>query len=176
MNPAERTPKNVIAKAHQKPEHCSAILERWTSLREINAMIKKIVVQNFRIFRDFSIEFTDGMNIIVGDNDVGKSSLLDAVNRSRGRLQGRSLLRRMSRRISFNMEATEEYCAALVAGSNPTPPELIVDLYLTEAGSSVILLGTNNTLAENAYGLRFRACFNDEYAKEYESSFKIPPP
>ena len=35
--------------------------------------IKKIRIINFKCFQDFSIELNDGMNILVGDNEVGKT-------------------------------------------------------------------------------------------------------
>lgn len=41
--------------------------------------IKNINVQNFRAFQDISIEFKPGVNLVLGDNGVGKSSLLNAI-------------------------------------------------------------------------------------------------
>jgi AAA15 family ATPase/GTPase len=54
-------------------------------------MIKKVVIKNYRIFQDFKLDLQSGMNIIVGDNDCGKSTLLEAVglaltNRLRGKM------------------------------------------------------------------------------------------
>ena len=43
-------------------------------------VIQKIVLKNFRRFRDATIDFTGGLNIIVGDNEAGKSTVLDAIN------------------------------------------------------------------------------------------------
>lgn len=41
--------------------------------------IKNISIQNFRVLKDINIEFKHGVNLILGDNGVGKSSILNAV-------------------------------------------------------------------------------------------------
>lgn len=58
-------------------------------------MIRKIIVKGFRILRDFSWEPKEGINILVGDNASGKSTVLDAIElamscRVNGRRQRKS--------------------------------------------------------------------------------------
>lgn len=36
-------------------------------------------IKNFRRLEDFTIEFNDGLNLLVGENDCGKSSIIDAI-------------------------------------------------------------------------------------------------
>lgn len=43
-------------------------------------MISQIKLQNFRNFGEKSLEFSDGLTIIVGDNGVGKTNILEAIN------------------------------------------------------------------------------------------------
>jgi DNA repair exonuclease SbcCD ATPase subunit len=43
-------------------------------------VLRKLLIKNYRTFRDFKLEFSSGVNIIVGDNDAGKSTLLEAIN------------------------------------------------------------------------------------------------
>lgn len=43
-------------------------------------MLENIHIQNFRLFRDFKIENLARVNLIVGKNNVGKSSLLEAIS------------------------------------------------------------------------------------------------
>lgn len=40
--------------------------------------IKKIRLKNFRGYKDFEIEFSSSLNVIIGKNDVGKSTILEA--------------------------------------------------------------------------------------------------
>jgi hypothetical protein len=114
------------------------------------------------------------MNIVVGDNDTGKSSLLEALNLAlTGRLHGRLLAQEISPYL-FNLKTTAAYCEGLRAGTNPSPPEFLIDLFFTDAGASIILQGMNNCLTENAYGVRYRVSFNADFAKEYENFTEDP--
>lgn len=43
--------------------------------------IEKLVLQNYKSFKDRTvIEFNEGLNILVGDNEAGKSTILEAVH------------------------------------------------------------------------------------------------
>ena len=44
--------------------------------------IKKIILENFRNYKNEEIEFDEKLNIIVGENAQGKTSLLESVYRS----------------------------------------------------------------------------------------------
>jgi predicted ATP-dependent endonuclease of OLD family len=37
-------------------------------------MLTKIQIQNYRVFEDPTLAFNDGLNVIVGHNDAGKST------------------------------------------------------------------------------------------------------
>ena len=41
--------------------------------------IKKLVIKNYKKYRDISIELNSGVNIFVGDNNSGKSTILEAI-------------------------------------------------------------------------------------------------
>ena len=38
--------------------------------------IERITVKNFRLLRDFSIDLEDSLSLVIGKNNVGKTSLL----------------------------------------------------------------------------------------------------
>ena len=42
--------------------------------------MRNIVIKNFRCYENKSIEFRSGINLLIGDNSVGKTSLLRACN------------------------------------------------------------------------------------------------
>ena len=50
-------------------------------IRENNMYLKKLIVKNFRIFDESGIEliFNKGINAIIGENNSGKSSVIDAL-------------------------------------------------------------------------------------------------
>jgi putative ATP-dependent endonuclease of OLD family len=41
--------------------------------------IKKLILKNFRSYENFDIDFQDDINVIIGRNDVGKSTILEAL-------------------------------------------------------------------------------------------------
>ena len=43
--------------------------------------IKKIIIENFKCFEGgFPLELNKGLNILVGDNEAGKSTILEAIH------------------------------------------------------------------------------------------------
>ena len=42
--------------------------------------INKIHIQNYRNFNNFTMEFHQGLNVIIGANNSGKTGLLYAIN------------------------------------------------------------------------------------------------
>jgi len=137
-------------------------------------VLAKIRIQNYRVFESFDLSFTDGLNIVVGNNDTGKSTLLEAVNLAlTARVRGRLLATELSPH-HFNQSATQRYIADLAAGENPTPPEIVIDLYLTDGEGTATLKGTNNATLENEPGLRLRVTFREEFADEYAAFIATP--
>jgi len=131
-------------------------------------LLKKIIIKNYRAFEDFTLEFTSGLNIVVGDNDAGKTTLLEAVHLAlTARVRGRLLATELSPYM-VNQSAAGRYVAALARAERPTPPEIVIDLYLDQRPETAILTGTNNATVENAPGLRVKASFSQDYAQEYE--------
>ena len=134
-------------------------------------MIRKIALRNYRMFREFDLEFEPGMNILVGDNDSGKSTLIEAVNLAlTKRVQGRYLDQEFSPFI-VNAEVTAEYVEALKQSpaSPPMPPEVVIDLFLEDSDDTEILRGTNNVLSEDACGVRIRGFLDPTYLEEYQN-------
>ena len=108
-------------------------------------MIRKIAVRNYRLFRELNLDLSPGMNILVGRNDTGKSTLIEAITLAlTGRLHGRAFEQELSPHL-INRNATQEYVTALKSGGDPpTPPPIIIEVYLNDANAAEILRGTNN--------------------------------
>lgn len=137
-------------------------------------MIEKIIIKNYRAYRDLELGFNSGMNIIVGDNEAGKSTLLEAINLALSfRLAGKPLTYELSPYL-FNIEAAAEYILGLRDGSNPTPPEIVIDLFLDPSIEDRVLKGSNNATGEDAVGVRVRASLSSEFADEYASFIAVP--
>lgn len=75
--------------------------------------IDKVKIHNFKCYRDFEIIFDEGLNIVVGDNEAGKSTILEAINLAlTGIIRGKSIWNEISQYI-FNKDAVEEYIISL---------------------------------------------------------------
>ncbi len=42
--------------------------------------IKNLCISGYKRFKDFSIKFQPELNILIGENSVGKSTILEAIN------------------------------------------------------------------------------------------------
>ncbi len=71
-------------------------------------VIDKIVIENFKGFKDwFTLPLNRGLNIIVGNNEAGKSTILEAINLAlTGLYNGRYLQNELTQYL-FNNEAIE---------------------------------------------------------------------
>lgn len=109
-----------------------------------------------------------GPNIVVGDNEAGKSTLLESVLLG---LTGRVNGRRAEDDLNpywFNQSLVKEYFAAVQTGLNPSPPEILVELFLQDLNPDIqVLRGVYNSRAEDAPGVSVRIALSPDYAQEY---------
>ena len=118
--------------------------------------ISKIKIHNFKCYRKFELDLDKGVNVIVGDNEVGKSTILEAVNLAiSGYLHGKSIRNNLSQYI-FNLEVVQEYINSINNKKFIVPPEISIEVYFEESISK-ILNGDDNTDNNNdAVGFVFK--------------------
>lgn len=137
-------------------------------------MLKKIVIKNYKVFRNFALDLNQGVNVIVGDNDAGKSNLLEAINLAlTGRLRGNPAAAELSPFL-VNLQTTRAYVEALHAGGSAEPPEILIELYFDDTDDLAALRGGNNSLREFAPGVKIRIAFNTDYIDEYATYIADP--
>lgn len=129
--------------------------------------IKKIVLSNFKRFKSFEVELDDKLNIFIGDNEAGKSSVLLALDLV---LSGsRSKIETMGLEALFNNEAISVF---LSGGKKfGDLPKMFVEIYLSEQGNAE-LNGKNNSKSIVCDGLRLDCEPIDEYSKEINEVLK----
>ena len=136
--------------------------------------IEKLVVKNYRRLKCVKIDFNHELNIIVGNNETGKSTILEAINLAlTGQLNGRSIHYELHPFL-FNIDVTEEYLNALSGGAHPQPPEILIELYLSVEPDPPRLKGRVNSLRENQAGIFMRLEFDENFAEEYRAYIKKP--
>lgn len=132
-------------------------------------MIRKIVLHNFKRFERSVIEFTPGLNMLVGDNEAGKSTLLEAINLVlTKRVNGRFFETEFSHHF-ITQSVVAAYLADVHAGNAPQPPEVLIEVYLEDEATLVKLKGENNSLREDCPGYRLRAALDPDFAAEYKA-------
>jgi len=137
-------------------------------------MIQKIAIRNYRLFREFDLDLSRSMNILVGPNDSGKSTLIEAISLAlTGRLNGRPFEQEISP-YHINRDVAQEYITALETGRHQPPPEIIIEVYLDDDTHDDLLRGTNNLKREDARGIRLQAVFFNGFAEEYKSFISNP--
>ena len=95
--------------------------------------------------------------------------MLEAINLAlTSRWQGKYLSAELSPHF-LNADAVAEYLNGLKQGTNPEPPELVIELFLAESPDTSTLKGTNNSLKEDSPGLRLTASLDPEFDLEYKA-------
>jgi putative ATP-dependent endonuclease of OLD family len=136
--------------------------------------ISKVVIKNYRCLRDCTTQLNNKLNIIVGNNECGKSTLLEAIHLTlSGQLNSRPLGTELHPHL-FNHAAVREYIDSLVAGTIATPPTILIELYFADVPVLAACKGTNNSLKENVPGVKLLIEFNEEYNAEYASYVADP--
>lgn len=136
--------------------------------------IDKLLVENYRALKKVDVNFNKHLNIIVGDNETGKSTLLEAINLAlSGQLNGRNVQYELHPFL-FNTETVVEYIENLKQGETGQPPKILIELYLEDNESLARLKGTNNTLRENCPGVSLSVEFDESYSSEYADYTKFP--
>lgn len=129
--------------------------------------IKEIHIQNFKKFENISLKLKPDYNILVGDNEAGKSTVLEAINLAlTGLLNGKYLKNELSQHI-FNKKVVKEWLESICSGAPKPLPEIIIELYFSD-DVDPMLLGKNNARRENAKGVVFRIAFDERYRADYE--------
>ena len=131
--------------------------------------ISKINIQNYKCFEGkFSVNFNQGINILVGDNEAGKSTILEAINLAlTGVLHGRYLKNELSQYL-FNYSVVNAYLEGIKNKQNPSLPEIVIEVYF-KVGELPLFEGNGNSEKAKGCGVVFKIEFDQAYQGEYES-------
>ena len=125
-------------------------------------IIKKIKINNFKKFKgETTIEFNEDFNIIIGNNESGKSTILQAIELVLSGSQSR--IDSIGLENIFNNEVIDTFMNGEKEYKNL--PEIYIELYLNDTGIPE-LNGNNNTEEKPYDGLYLKVSPNDEFFKE----------
>jgi putative ATP-dependent endonuclease of OLD family len=136
--------------------------------------ISRVIVKNYRCLDSADVPLNPDLNIIVGNNECGKSTLLEAIHLAlSGQLNGRPIQTELHPHL-FNARIVAGYIQALKEKKPVSPPAVLIELYFKDDPALSSLKGTNNSLGIDAPGVAFSIEFNQEYADEFVSYIANP--
>jgi putative ATP-dependent endonuclease of the OLD family len=133
-----------------------------------------VIINNYRCLGAADVTLNPNLNIIVGDNESGKSTLLEAIHLAlTGQLNGRLIQTELHPHL-FNAETVANYIADLIKKTSAAPPAILIELYFHDDAALSKLKGTNNTLGTDLPGVALSIEFNQEYAEEFKAYVEDP--
>ena len=136
--------------------------ERATKNKGLKLLINSLRLINFKKFKDQTFEFNEDVNIFVGDNNAGKSTVLEALEivlnfNYRGRQFGNELSPDL-----FNKDTVETFLIS--PKSIADLPELVIEAYMSNVPH---YKGTNNSLSKDVQGVQVKVSFDPDFRDAY---------
>jgi len=138
--------------------------------------IDRVIINNFKCFKgEFSLKLNKGLNILVGDNETGKSTIIEAIHLAlSGLLNGRYLKLELSQYL-FNNDVINEYLKSIqnVRESEviPFPPEILIEIFIKDIKDDslkALFEGNGNSTKQKACGVQFKIALNETHQAYYE--------
>ncbi len=130
--------------------------------------IKKLVIKGFKKFDNFEIEFNKNLNVIVGENEAGKSTILNAIDvvlNQRYKNTDKYIVKEM---LSINsIKKFKE------TKNSKDLPKIVIEVYLEMDSDSIRNMnfnGEKNLEGKSNTGIRFTCEFNSEYLEDLEET------
>ncbi len=129
--------------------------------------IKKVKIRNFKCFKGiFELELNTGLNILVGNNETGKSTILEAIHIAlTGFYGGRNIRNELSQYL-FNRDVVELYINSVNNGAALPPPSISIEVFF-DGSINPEYEGNDNSERVSCEGLRFQIAFDEKYTDEY---------
>ena len=136
--------------------------------------VEKLRIQNYKCFRRFEIDFNEHLNIIVGNNEEGKSTILEALHLClTGMMNGKYGFSDVAEPL-FNKDAVEEYINSLGTSNPLQPPTILIEAYL-KGEDIAIFEGNNNSMrASGKCGIVYKVELNETYLESYQDLVNSP--
>lgn len=139
-------------------------------------VITKIKIRGYRIYEDFQLEPNQKLNLIVGANEAGKSTLMEAVALAlTGRVNGRRVADELNP-YWFNAAIVEKFVERRRKGEKVAFPEICIELFFEDRDDLQQLCGAINSdvPTKACPGVSMRVLPNPDYEGELENWAKDP--
>jgi len=128
--------------------------------------VTSLCIKNFKLFSELrTFKFSD-TSIIVGNNGVGKSTILEALNLAlTGYYQGKNLLKILNQDL-FNKKCVDSYLASLKTTQKHEPPKIEISVYFD---SFAECNGDDTPDGSSGDGFTFYIEFDEKYKEAYSA-------
>ena len=131
--------------------------------------IERVIIRNFKGLKETELTFGKGVNILVGDNETGKSTVLEAINLA--------LTKQLNRRDAaynlhpflFHQSIVQKFVQCVGDGTVEPPLEIDIEVYLSDDPILAEHKGTNNSCNADCPGVRVRIELDDNFREEYQA-------
>lgn len=122
------------------------------------------------MFEKRTIKVNNNLNIFVGDNDSGKTTLLEVLQIIISGKLGYYSFDRQIKTSYFNFKTREKFINKLTTKKVEIEelPKIILEAYFRNNEKMAEFKGTNNELGNDCPGIRMTLEFNEEYEKMYK--------
>jgi ABC-type cobalamin/Fe3+-siderophores transport system ATPase subunit len=137
--------------------------------------IERVIVKNYRTLASVDLAIRPHLNIIVGNNESGKSTLLEAMNLAlKCQLNRRHAAAELHPYL-FNTGCVRDFVTKLRSGVHAEPPRILIELYLKDCPDFAAYKGTNNSLSEDKPGISLAIELDHEtFGEEYSDYIADP--
>ena len=129
--------------------------------------IERIKIINFKIFKgEFNLELNEGINILVGNNESGKSTVLEAIHLAlTGLFNGKYLKNELTQYL-FNTEIVKDYLNNIATGDTALLPYILIEVFI-KGKDYPLFEGRENSEKTEACGISLKIAFDKTYQPEY---------
>jgi predicted ATPase len=141
------------------------------------AMIQRVIIEGYRRFLRLDFVPNPGMNIVVGDNECGKSTLLEATALAlTGKINGRWASEELNP-FWFHRQSVLDFFQNYRTHKAWAPPQLRIELYFsTEIDALQRLRGVHNSQQTDCPGVALIVSPAEEYRAEFKDYMDSGPP
>ena len=130
--------------------------------------IERLIIKNFKGIEQADLTFRPGFNILVGDNETGKSTVLEAIYLALAKQINRRDAAFQLHPFLFHQPTVRNFLKQIKAGTIPQPLTIEIEVYLTDIPTLSEHKGTNNSKNQDCPGVSFRIELDDNFSTEYQ--------
>jgi energy-coupling factor transporter ATP-binding protein EcfA2 len=140
-------------------------------------LINRIVISGYRCFKHLDLEPNPGLNIVVGDNECGKSTLLEAIALGlTGKINGRWAVEELNP-FWFHRQSVLDFFAAYARNEPIEPPTISIELYFASDIDAVQRFrGVHNSEQKDCPGVAISISPAEDYRVELDAYLASSPP